>query len=105
MPNIPVENDVEGFGFVPVEAAVHGLPVIAANLEGIPDAIHDKKNGMLYPSEDAQACAALITYWHDHPEERKVFGQQAQAYTRTHFRWDDVAIRYAHVFDQLTART
>lgn len=102
MPNISVPNDVEGFGFVAVEAAAHGLPVIAANLEGIPDAIHDKKNGMLFPAGDSQACADLIIHWHAHPEERHAFGRQARDYTLAHFRWEDVAKRYAEIFEHVT---
>ncbi len=101
MPNIPVPHDVEGFGFVALEAAVHATPVIAARLEGIPDAIHDKKNGMLFTPGNAEECATLITHWHDHPEERLTFGEQAQAYTVTHFRWEDVVERYAQLFATL----
>jgi glycosyltransferase involved in cell wall biosynthesis len=103
MPNISVPHDVEGFGFVPVEAAAHGLPVVASRLEGIPDAIHDQKNGMLYTPNDPAACAALLRTWHEHPAVRTAFGEQARAYTREHFRWEDVVQQYAVVFSNAHA--
>src|SRR5581483_9452936 len=37
-PNIHVEGDAEGFGLVLLDAALAGLPVFAANIDGIPDA-------------------------------------------------------------------
>lgn len=54
-PNIPIENDVEGFGLVLLEAALCNRPVFAANLEGIPAAIQHGQNGLLLPPQDAQA--------------------------------------------------
>jgi len=46
-PNIPVENDVEGFGITQLEAGIHGLPSISSSLEGIKDAIQEDQNGWL----------------------------------------------------------
>ena len=48
-PNIPVEGDMEGFGLVTVEAALRGTPVVAADLEGIKDAVVDGETGLLLP--------------------------------------------------------
>lgn len=101
MPNIHIPNDMEGFGFVPVEAAAHGAPVVASKLEGIIDAIHDQKNGMLYAQGDASACVGLLRAWHDHPETRTEFGSKAKTYTLQHFRWDDVTMRYANLFERI----
>src|SRR5664279_2301906 len=40
-PNIAVPGDIEGFGLVTIEAAMRGTPVVAADLEGIQDAVVD----------------------------------------------------------------
>jgi phosphatidyl-myo-inositol dimannoside synthase len=52
-PNIHVYGDMEGFGLVNVEAAVRDLPVLAADIEGIPDAVVDGETGWLVTSQDA----------------------------------------------------
>lgn len=52
-PNIHVYGDMEGFGLVNVEAAVRDLPVLAADIEGIPDAVVDGETGWLVASRDA----------------------------------------------------
>jgi phosphatidylinositol alpha-1,6-mannosyltransferase len=46
-PNIPVAGDMEGFGLVTIEAAMRGTPVVAAELEGIRDAVVDGRTGIL----------------------------------------------------------
>jgi len=102
MPNIAIPNDVEGFGFAPVEAASAGLPVIASTLEGITEAIHDEKNGRLYESENATACVDLLQEWHKNPSARRAFGEAARAYTRDHFRWEEIYERYHALCVQLT---
>lgn len=52
-PNIHVYGDMEGFGLVNVEAAVRDLPVLAADIEGIPDAVVAGETGWLVRSQDA----------------------------------------------------
>jgi len=60
MPNIVVPNDVEGFGIVALEAAASGLPVVAADLQGIKDAIIHGENGVLVEPENAAAFADAV---------------------------------------------
>lgn len=105
MPNIAVTGDAEGFGFVAIEAAAAGLPVLAANIDGIPDAIHHEKNGLLLQTQNAHAFIDAITYWALHPVQRRAFGQHAQRYTREHFRWEDVAARYQQLFNHVYSKT
>lgn len=61
MPNVPVPDDVEGFGLVAVEAALHGTIVVAAALEGINDAVVDGVTGYLCRPGDAAGFVAKIT--------------------------------------------
>lgn len=60
MPNIPDENDQEGFGIVLLEAGSYGLPSIASDLEGINDAVIDGISGSLVPARDANRFTAAI---------------------------------------------
>ena len=101
MPNLPLAGDAEGFGFVAIEAAAAGLPVMASNIEGIPSAIHHQKNGLLLPSGNARAYIQAI---HSFADEKKriVFGKQAQEYTLQHFQWKQVVEQYQTLFTQIT---
>jgi glycosyltransferase involved in cell wall biosynthesis len=59
-PNIAVPGDMEGFGLVAVEAAVRGSLVLAADLEGLRDAVLPGRTGELVPSGDAAAWRAAL---------------------------------------------
>lgn len=50
----------ESFGLVPLEAFVHGVPVIAADAGAIPEVVIDGVNGYLFPSGDASALAGKV---------------------------------------------
>jgi glycosyltransferase involved in cell wall biosynthesis len=60
-PNIAIPGDAEGFGLVLLEAALCQRPVFASRLDGIPDAIHDGKNGTLLPAGSAQAWITALS--------------------------------------------
>lgn len=62
-PNVVVPGDMEGFGLVVIEAAVRGAPVVAADLEGLRDAVVDGETGTLLTTGDAEAwtdCLAVL---------------------------------------------
>jgi phosphatidylinositol alpha-1,6-mannosyltransferase len=60
-PNIAVPGDMEGFGLVTIEAAMRGTPVVAADLEGIKDAVVNGRTGVLLTPEDAGEWASKVT--------------------------------------------
>jgi glycosyltransferase involved in cell wall biosynthesis len=103
MPNIEVPGDIEGFGIVAVEAAASGLPVVAARLEGIPDAIADGANGCLVPSGDTAAFVTALSRLIDDAAERRKQGERGRIYTEEHNSWPRIILRYLDLFQKLGA--
>ncbi|PIR52367.1 hypothetical protein COU77_00820 [Candidatus Peregrinibacteria bacterium CG10_big_fil_rev_8_21_14_0_10_49_16] len=60
MPNIIVEGDMEGFGLVCLEAAAQGVPVAAAQIEGVRDAVKEGQTGKFFTSGNAEDCVRVI---------------------------------------------
>ena len=60
MPNISLADDIEGFGIVALEAGSCGVPVIAADTQGIRDAVLDGRTGLLVPEKDTAGFVNAI---------------------------------------------
>ncbi len=96
-PNIEVAGDMEGFGLVVLEAAMHGLVVIASDIEGLKDAIHDGQNGFLVAAGDADAYRRKIQDVLQNPEEKEAFGRRARDYVSKNHTWPLIARKYLDV--------
>ncbi|MCC6279062.1 MAG: glycosyltransferase family 4 protein [Saprospiraceae bacterium] len=94
MPNIPIEGDMEGFGLVCLEACLCGATVFASRLDGITEAIHDGKNGILLPAGDAEAWASALNALLENPAAFSGQKEAAKHYTLEHFGWDKMAEAY-----------
>jgi phosphatidyl-myo-inositol dimannoside synthase len=81
-PNIPVAGDMEGFGLVNVEAAMRGTLVVAADLEGIKDAVVPGRTGILLPSGDASAWVSELTSLLGDRDKLAATGQHFEADAR-----------------------
>jgi glycosyltransferase involved in cell wall biosynthesis len=104
MPNIPVQNDIEGFGLVAIEAAAAGRYVVATKLDGIPEAIVSGQNGILLDPLDSEAFAQAILELLDDDERREKLGQQAREFVWRRYSWDIIARRYLRVFLEVIYR-
>jgi phosphatidylinositol alpha-1,6-mannosyltransferase len=102
MPNIEMPGDIEGFGIVAVEAAASGLPVVAAHLEGIPDAIANGQNGCLVESGNISAFIDALRPLIDSATERLRQGDRGRAYTQRQNSWPEIIARYVELFTELT---
>lgn len=58
---LPPGGGGEGFGIVYLEAAAHGLPVVAGNVAGARDAVVDGETGLLVDPTDHLEVAAAVT--------------------------------------------
>jgi len=78
MTSINLENSVEGFGLVYLEAAAHGLPVVAHEVGGVPEAVVDGVTGLLVPPDrPLQLAAAFEKLIHD-PHLRHRLGESGR---------------------------
>lgn len=93
-PNIKVEGDMEGFGISVIEAASCKLPVVAAELEGLKDAIKDGQNGFLVESGNATAFAEKITSLLSNDAFRREFGAKARQYVIESYHWQKISSLY-----------
>jgi phosphatidylinositol alpha-1,6-mannosyltransferase len=100
MPNIHIEGDAEGFGLVALEAAMCGTAVLASGIEGITDAIHNGKNGILVEGGNARAWEKAARAICSSPAKRKRIADSAAAYTKSHFSWGKMARGYLKVFTE-----
>ena len=94
MPNVPVEDDMEGFGIVLLEAGQCGTPAIAAELEGIQDVITDGVNGHLVPPETPEAFVEAIEQYRGDPDPLDAAAERAIEHTQSTFGWEAVADTY-----------
>jgi phosphatidylinositol alpha-1,6-mannosyltransferase len=93
MPNVPVPGDMEGFGVVMLEAGLSGLPILAADLEGIRDVVHPGENGELLPARDAGVWVSAILRARSQGGSRAAAAARARHFTLAHFGWDSIANR------------
>jgi phosphatidylinositol alpha-1,6-mannosyltransferase len=104
MPNVPVEDDMEGFGIVLLEAGQCGTPAIAARLEGIQDVIADGVNGHLVPPKDPSAYVEAIEAYRGAPEALNAAAERARQHTETTFGWSAVGDTYLSVLHSLNTK-
>jgi len=82
MTSLNLEHSVEGFGLVYLEAAAHGLPVVAHDVGGVAEAVKDGVTGLLVPPDrPAQLAAAFEKLIHD-PALRRRLGEAGSEWAR-----------------------
>lgn len=77
-PTISEGDDVEGFGMVFLEAACHGLPVIAGRGGGVEEAVVDGKTGILINPLNREELKLALIHLIMNPRERELLGAQAR---------------------------
>lgn len=102
MPNVKVEGDVEGFGIVLLEAGFNGLYPFAADIDGIPEAVVDGKNGRLLASGNAEEWINELSRFQGKRDKLEKLGEQAREYVISNYSWKRIAEDYKSVWKEIS---
>ena len=80
----------EGFGLSVIEASACGLPVIAANIYGVQDAVREAETGVLIDATTATQLASTIRVFVDNPTGRTSMGLAGRIYVQRCFESTEV---------------
>ncbi|MEU9360079.1 glycosyltransferase family 4 protein [Streptomyces sp. NPDC048301] len=83
--------DVEGLGIVYLEASATGLPVVAGDSGGAPDAVLDGETGWVVRGGSAEESADRIVTLLGDPELRRRMGEKGREWVEEKWRWDLLA--------------
>jgi len=105
LPALALEDDVEGFGIVALEAAAAGKPVVATRVGGIPDAVEGGKSGALVePGDYSQLSQAIILLLEDRGSCLSM-GRYGQCRAAKEFSWRCIGARYEDIFNAATRKS
>ncbi|GAA4093859.1 glycosyltransferase family 4 protein [Actinomadura miaoliensis] len=85
--------DVEGLGIVYLEASATGLPVVAGDSGGAPDAVLDGETGVVVQGRSVPAVAAALAGLLRDPGKAREMGQRGRAWVESEWRWEVQAAR------------
>jgi phosphatidylinositol alpha-1,6-mannosyltransferase len=81
--------DVEGLGIVYLEASATGLPVIAGNSGGAPDAVLENVSGYVLDTEaDPNDASIRLTTLLSSPKDTRHFGSQGRSWVNKCWSWE-----------------
>jgi glycosyltransferase involved in cell wall biosynthesis len=94
----------EGLSLTLLESMAHGLPVVATNVGGNPEAVADGETGFLVPPRDAESFSEAVTRLLMEPGLRERMGREARRRVLAGFRIEDAVSRYLGHYEDLLDR-
>lgn len=82
MTSVDYGMSVEGFGLVYLEAAAHGLPVVAHRVGGVPEAVVDNHTGILVPPMHLPSLTLAFKRLITNPGLCRTFGENGREWAR-----------------------
>lgn len=79
--------DIEGLGIVYLEAYAAGLPVVAGDSGGAPEAVLNGRTGIVVEGGNSVATAHALTYLLEDPERAKKMGQAGREWVDDTWHW------------------
>jgi phosphatidylinositol alpha-1,6-mannosyltransferase len=98
VPNILVDGDAEGFGLVALEGAIRGKIVLAADIQGLKDAISHHNNGIKIQSGDALNWIKICNDLLSKTASDHLTSHQIKSYTIDNYSWNKMVKEYIALF-------
>ena len=91
----------EGLPKVLVEAAACGRPIIATDVPGCREIVHDGENGLLVPAKDFYALANALRQLIDNPSLRIAMGKRGREIAESKFSIEHVVTQTLNLYKKL----
>jgi phosphatidylinositol alpha-1,6-mannosyltransferase len=91
--------DVEGLGIVYLEAGAIGLPVVAGDSGGAPDAVVDGTTGHVVNGRDVEQVADRLIELLGNPAGASRMGEQGRSWVEREWSWPTVSRRLTDLLD------
>ncbi len=103
-----LSSRAESYGMVITEALARGLPVIASDVGGVPEALGRAADGsvpgLLVPPDDAPALGQALRRWMDDPRERERLRAAARSRRQTLVDWQRTSRALSAVLVEVSGR-
>ena len=93
----------ESFGMVLTEGFAAGTPVVASDIAGYRDVVHDGEDGVLVPRGDPTALAETLRDLALDPARRAAHGREAPRPARERYAWPTVAAEVLGAYEDAVA--
>jgi phosphatidylinositol alpha-1,6-mannosyltransferase len=93
--------DVEGLGIVYLEASATGLPVLAGDSGGAPDAVREGETGYVVGGSDVPAIAGRLADLLSDPARARAMGAAGRAWVEKEWRWETKAAQLTELLGEV----
>jgi len=90
----------EGFPMVILEALACETPIIATNVNGIPEILQNNECGLIIPPNNPQKLGEAIQFLLDNKETRIKFGRKGRETVKKRFSMDAVVEKLCKIYDE-----
>ena len=91
--------EVEGLGIVYLEASASGVPVIAGNSGGSPDAVRSGVTGLIVNGRDVEEVGTALVELLADADKRRDFGAQGRRWMEEEWSWTVMGSRFRRLLD------
>ena len=91
----------EGLGVAALKAAAAGVPVVAFEAGGLPEAVLHEKTGLLVPPEDSEALAAAIGRIIEDGELGRQLGEAGRTRMQNEFSIATMADKHVALYESV----
>ena len=93
----------EGMPLVIAEAMACGKAVIASDVDGVPEIVHDGTTGILVPAENSGALAEGLIRLYSDSTFRETLAKQGKEWACREYNWESIAHRYLGFIEECQA--